>query len=111
MMGKRKREASPEAAASEDSDLDALPQLEEFKQRAEYKEEELKAKLEQLQSIFYARLDSAQLIKKEGKVPFVEHHSLQGTKPVEMPEADVHDDLKRELVFYNLTLEDAKRGV
>ena len=52
------------------------------------------------------------MIKKQGKVPFIEHMTLMNDKPVVLPEnAQVHDDLKRELVFYNLTLDSAKKGV
>ena len=56
-------------------------------------------------------MESAKLVKRN-KVPFVEHLSVMNSKLVTLPEkAEVHDDLKRELMFYNMTLEDAKQGV
>ena len=61
---------------------------------------------------FYNRLESKKLIKKEGKVPFVEHMTITSSRLVELPDsAEVHDDLKRELTFYNMTLEESKKGV
>ena len=57
-------------------------------------------------------MESKQLIKKQGKVPFVEHMTLMNEKAVVLPKnAQVHDDLKRELVFYNLSLDSAKKGI
>ena len=56
-------------------------------------------------------MESAKLVKRN-KVPFVEHLTIVNDKTVELPDKkDIHDDLKRELVFYNMTLEDAKQGV
>ena len=56
-------------------------------------------------------MESAKLIKRN-KVPFVEHLTVLNKNIVVLPDkAEVHDDLKRELMFYNLTLEDAKQGV
>ena len=60
---------------------------------------------------YYATLESAKLIKRN-KVPFVENMTIVNSKEVVLPpKAEVHDDLKRELMFYNLTLEDAKQGI
>ena len=73
-----------------------------------YNKEALEEKLKQIKDNFYATLDSWKLVKRH-KVPFVEHLSLVNAKLIELPDkAEIHDDLKWELVFYNVTLEDAK---
>ena len=76
-----------------------------------YNEEELNAHLNFLRENYYASMESAKLVKRN-KVPFVEHLTIVNDKEVVLPpKAEVHDDLKRELVFYNLTLENAKKGI
>ena len=56
-------------------------------------------------------MESAKLVKRN-KVPFVEHLCVLNPSEVVLPEKqDIHDDLKWELIFYNMTLEDAKKGV
>ena len=67
---------------------------------------------EKLKDEFYNRLNSKKLIKKQGKVPFVEHMTVVNDTIVVLPDnAAVHNDLKRELWFYNMTLQNAKKGV
>ena len=84
----------------------------QFKLKNVYDKEGLETALKTVQDTFYARLKDAKLVKREGKVPFVEHLSLIGGKEVELPESEkIHEDLRRELVFYNTTLTDAKEGV
>ena len=71
----------------------------------------MKEQLEKLWENYYATLESANLIKRN-KVPFVEHMTIVNDKEVVLPpKAEVHDDLKWELVFYNLTLENSKKGI
>lgn len=118
--------------ASEDSDLDALDieeeseedeqkdlhdkekdlKEEDFSQRSVYNKDALDRLTAKLQDDFYNRLNSKKLIKKQGKVPFVEHMTVSNDTIVVLPEnAAVHNDLKRELCFYNMTLQNAKKGV
>ena len=97
---------------SEEFDDDPVEVDAQFKQKPVYKSDELDTKIKSMKNGFYSWLESKQLIKKQGKVPFIEHMTLMHDKPVQLPEgAQVHDDLKRELVFYNLTLDNAKKGV
>ena len=69
-------------------------------------------RLSELKSNFYNRLESAKLIKKQGKVPFIEHLSLSNPQPLSVPDQlEVHNDLKREIAFYNSTRENVKKGM
>lgn len=107
----------------EDSDLDALSvngegegdedvKEEDFTQRAVYNAAELDRLTSNLKNDFYNRLNSKKLIKKQGKVPFVEHMGVVSESIVVIPDNDaIHNDLKRELCFYNLTLQDTKKAV
>jgi rRNA-processing protein EBP2 len=111
------------APASEDSDLDAIdlsehedegPELnqKDFTQRSVYNAELLDKLTKTMKDDFYNRLHSKKLIKRQGKVPFVEHMTVVNDSIVALPEnAAVHNDLKRELCFYNLTLQDTKNAI
>lgn len=66
-----------------------------------------------MQKAFYNRLESAKLIKKQGRVPFSEHMTVQGKDFVQIPDklAAVHDDIKRELAFFNVTRQNVMQGM
>lgn len=107
---------------SDDSDLDALDmeaegegdviKYEDFTQRGVYDSKGLDSLIEQTKEDFYNRLNSKKLIKRQGKIPFVEHMSVVNDAIVVLPDnAAVHNDLKRELCFYNLTLQNAQKGI
>jgi rRNA-processing protein EBP2 len=86
--------------------------LEEFGQRNVYKSTELDALTKKLKGQFYNRLNSRKLIKRQGKVPFIEHMSIINETTVVLPENNqVHKDLRRELCFYNSTLQDTKNAI
>ena len=90
----------------------AEEETKEFAQRSVYHSHDLDEITQKLQDQFYNRLNSKKLIKRQGKVPFVEHCSIYNPGIVVLPENDaVHKDLKRELWFYNLTIQDAKKGI
>ena len=63
-----------------DSDLEIVSQEEEtvreFGQRAINNEERLKVRLEDLKDNFYNSMASKKLIKKAGRVPFIEHMTI-----------------------------------
>ena len=109
-----------------DSDLEIVSQEEEtiqqFGLKAINNEERIKERLEELKANFYNSMASKKLIKKEGRVPFIEHltvgkrqmiiYYLVNDKPVDVPDTlAVHDDIKRELAFYNMTRENVRKGM
>ena len=51
-----------------------------FGQVAVCNKDELKKRLYEVRKSFYNRLESANLIKKQGKIPFSEHMTVQGVK-------------------------------
>ena len=42
-------------------------------------------RLKEVKSNFYNRLESAKLIKKQGKIPFTEHMTVSGDSGVKVP--------------------------
>lgn len=69
-------------------------------------------RLKEVQANFYNRLESAKLIKKQGKIPFTEHMTISGEEAVKVPtELQVHDDIKREISFYNATRANVMKGM
>lgn len=122
----QEEEQEEQVLASEDSDLDAVDmdegeggegdeeELKEeiFQQKNVYRSKDLDEMTQKLKDDFYNRLNSKKLIKRQGKIPFVEHLSLINDSIVVLPEnAAVHNDLKRELCFYNLTLQDTQKAI
>lgn len=73
----------------------------------------INTRLDEMQKAFYNRLESAKLIKKQGRVPFTEHMTVQGKDHVQIPDklAAVHDDIKRELAFFNVTRQNVVAGM
>ena len=57
----------------------------------------LEDRLKEVQGSFYNRLESARLIKKQGKIPFTEHMTVAGATVVVPTELAVHQDIKREI--------------
>lgn len=47
-----------------------------FGQRAIFNDLKIKQRLEELKANFYNRLEKERLIKKQGKVPFIEHLTI-----------------------------------
>lgn len=122
----QQEEEDEQVLPSEDSDLDAVDfdegeggegdqeelKEETFQQQNVYRSKELDEMTKKLKDDFYNRLNSKKLIKKQGKIPFVEHMTLINDGIVVLPEnAAVHNDLKRELCFYNLTLQDTQKAI
>jgi len=69
-------------------------------------------RLREIQLNFYNRLESKKLIKKQGKVPFTEHMTISNSEAVSIPDAlEVHNDIKREVAFYNSTRADVMKGM
>ena len=69
-------------------------------------------RLGELQLNFYNRLDSKRLIRKQGKVPFTEHMTVNGEELVDIPDQlEVHNDIKREIAFYNATRANVMKGM
>ena len=108
------------APVSEDSDLDAIEledgegeedaheegegqdkstfKLEDFTQKGVYDKDGLDSAIQSVKDDFYNTLDSKKLIKRQGKVPFVEHMSMVNDSIVALPQNEnIHNDLKREL--------------
>ena len=75
-----------EKSMSEEGEVEMDEELEEeeyerqkiakFGQKHVRNEEELKKRLYEVQKSFYNRLESANLIKKQGKIPFSEHMTI-----------------------------------
>lgn len=75
-------------------------------------EERLAERLKEVKANFYNRLKSEKLIKKQGRVPFSEHMAITSDKPLVIHEnLQVHDDIKREISFYNLVRENVQQGM
>lgn len=102
---------------SEDSDMGIAAQdkgtHKDFGQKAINEVALINARIEEVQKSFYNRLESAKLIKKQGRVPFSEHMTVQGKDLVQIPDqlAAVHDDIKRELAFFNVTRQNVQAGM
>jgi len=61
---------------------------------------------------FYNRMESNRLLKKQGKVPFTEHMTVNGKEPITVPEAlEVTNEIKREIAFYNSTRANVMKGM
>ena len=57
-------------------------------------------RLKEIQANFYNRLESAKLIKRQGKIPFTEHMTVSGDQFVEIPtDLPVHNEIKREIAL------------
>jgi rRNA-processing protein EBP2 len=86
---------------------------EKFGLRGIYEHERITKRLNEIRTNFYNRLSSKKLINNtKGRIPFSEHMTITNDKPLEVPEAlTVHDDIKREIAFYNLTRENVKKGM
>jgi len=102
---------------SEDSDMGIAAQdkgtHKDFGQKAINEVALINARIEEVQKSFYNRLESAKLIKKQGRIPFSEHMTVQGKDLVQIPDqlAAVHDDIKRELAFFNVTRQNVQAGM
>lgn len=65
------QESSEEGGKPTEQDI-----VEKFGLNSILKEKELAKRLEEIEKNFYNRLESARLIKKQGKVPFTEHMTI-----------------------------------
>jgi len=84
----------------------------EFGLKAINNKERIQERLVEIKANFYGRLASQKLIKKEGRVPFTEHMTITNDHSIVVPGAlSVHDDIKREIAFYNNTRECVKKGM
>lgn len=105
-------ESDEESEKDEQDKKNPNIKYEEFTQKAVYKSDALDASIQALKDGFYSRLDSKKLIKRDGKIPFTEHMAMVNDSIVVLPaNENVHNDLKRELCFYNLTLLDTKEAM
>lgn len=96
----------------EEADLDTAAK-EKFGLRGIYERERIITRLNEIRANFYNRLSSQKLINNtKGRIPFSEHMTITNDKALEVPEAlTVHDDIKREIAFYNMTRENVKKGM
>jgi rRNA-processing protein EBP2 len=107
----------------EEQDFDAERQ-ERFGLRGINDREGLTKRLNEIRANFYNRLSSQKLVNAaKGRIPFSEHMTISkylellirciaNDKPLVVPEAlTVHDDIKREIAFYNLTRENVMKGM
>jgi rRNA-processing protein EBP2 len=96
----------------EEGDLDTAAK-EKFGLRGIYERERIITRLNEIRANFYNRLSSQKLINNtKGRIPFSEHMTITNDKALEVPEAlTVHDDIKREIAFYNMTRENVKKGM
>ena len=89
--------------------------FQKFGQREINNVERIKTRLHEVKTSFYNRLESKKLIKKFGKIPFLEHMSISNEKPCEMApgaaQLEINDDIKREVLFYNMTRENVMKGM
>lgn len=57
-------------------------------------------------------MESKRLVKKQGKIPFTEHMTINGEELVNVPDSlEVHNDIKREIAFYNATRANVMKGM
>lgn len=98
--------------SDEEGDLDTAAK-EKFGLRGIYERERITTRLNEIRANFYNRLSSQKLINNtKGRIPFSEHMTITSDKALEVPEAlSVHDDIKREIAFYNMTRENVKKGM
>jgi Eukaryotic rRNA processing protein EBP2 len=98
--------------SEEEGDLDTAAK-EKFGLRGIYERERIITRLNEIRANFYNRLSSQKLINNtKGRIPFSEHMTITNDKALEVPEAlTVHDDIKREIAFYNMTRENVKKGM
>jgi len=69
-------------------------------------------RLREIQLNFYSRMESKKLVKKQGKIPFTEHMTINGAEQVNVPDSlEVQDDIKREIAFYNATRANVMKGM
>ena len=100
--------AARDADAESDED-----ETTKFGLRGIYERDRIITRLKEIQANFYNRLSSQKLINNtKGRIPFSEHMTITSDKTLEVPEAlTVHDDIKREIAFYNMTRENVKKGM
>jgi len=125
-------EESSQSYLEDDSDLEIAARGEKGRKRDEDEDEEeattvqekfglkginneprILQRLAEIRANFYNRLSSQKLINNtKGRIPFSEHMTITNDKPMVVPEAlNVHDDIKREISFYNMTRENVKKGM
>ena len=104
--------ARDDQESEEEGDLDTAAK-EKFGLRGIYEREKIITRLNEIRANFYNRLSSQKLINNtKGRIPFSEHMTITNEKALEVPEAlTVHDDIKREIAFYNMTRENVKKGM
>lgn len=79
--------------------------LDKFALKPIYKKDEIRQRLHEVKQSFYNRLESRKLIRKQGKIPFMEHMTITHTQPVRViadSALNINPDIKRELSFYNV---------
>ncbi len=101
-----------EEESEEEGDLDTKIR-EKFGLRGINEKEKILKRLGEIRANFYNRLSSQKLINNtKGRIPFSEHMTITHENPLVVPEQlNVHDDIKREIAFYNLTRENVKKGM
>ena len=104
---------SQDVQEMEKGDFEAL-KYEKFGQKKVIDDAQLQQRLYEVKKSFYNRLESANLIKKSGRIPFGEHMTVQGSIKDEtegVDDLEINDDLKRELKFYNQARSSAMKGM
>ena len=77
---------SNEEALDEDEKSEEAVNIEEkFGLKGINNTTEMQERLKEVQANFYNRLESAKLIKRQGKIPFTEHMTVSGESAVEVP--------------------------
>lgn len=97
-----------------------------FGQRLVNNTEAIQQRLYEVKQSFYNRLESARLIKKQGRIPFTEHMTVTSEDPLQSADAmlrsdhagtlgvrslEINDDIKREIAFYNVTRQNVMQGM
>ena len=90
----RSQDSQDSVSQDDDSQEQEEPTGDELTQKFGLKgindEAGLEERLKEVQGSFYNRLESARLIKKQGKIPFTEHMTVAGATVVVPTELAVH---------------------
>lgn len=100
---------------SENSEEFEKQKIEKFGLIPIMKTDRINERLHEVKQSFYNRLESQKLIKKQGKIPFLEHMTITNPESIKFTEQAkellINDDIKREVAFYNSTRANVQKAM